>query len=127
MRSLSRLLGAGAVASALFALVPLASLGESPALGPEAAASAPAATAPATVVDTKNFAYAPATITVHPGDSITFKNSDTYAHTVTATDGSFDSGNMDQGATWSHVFAKAGTFTYVCSYHSYMEGTIVVK
>ncbi|MBD5635002.1 MAG: hypothetical protein IAI49_11035, partial [Candidatus Eremiobacteraeota bacterium] len=54
-------------------------------------------------------------------------NSDTTAHTVTAADKSFDSGNMTQGASWSHVFAKAGTYTYVCTYHSYMEGTVVVK
>jgi plastocyanin len=34
---------------------------------------------------------------------------------------------MDQGATWSHVFKTAGTYAYVCAYHSYMTGTIVVK
>jgi len=91
-------------------------------------ASAAADTAPTTVtVNTKNFAYAPADLTVSPGTTVVFKNSDTIAHTVTASDKSFDSGDMPQNATWSHIFAKAGTYTYVCAYHSYMQGTVTVK
>lgn len=89
---------------------------------PSASASGAQAT-----VDTKNFAYVPATLTVAPGTTVVFKNSDSVAHTVTAADKSFDSGNMDGGSTWSHVFAKAGTYAYVCAYHTYMQGTIVVK
>jgi len=34
---------------------------------------------------------------------------------------------MDNGTTWSHVFAKAGTYKYFCAYHSYMRGTVIVK
>jgi plastocyanin len=90
-------------------------------------ASAAADTAPTVTVDTKNFAYAPADLTVSPGTTVVFKNSDTIAHTVTASDKSFDSGDMPQNATWSHIFAKAGTYTYVCAYHSYMQGTVTVK
>ncbi len=90
-------------------------------------ASAAADTAPSVAVNTKNFAYAPADLTVSLGTTVVFKNSDTVAHTVTASDKSFDSGDMPQNATWSHVFAKAGTYTYVCAYHSYMQGTITVK
>lgn len=95
-----------------------------PAAAPSAA---PAASAAPLTVDTKNFAYSPDPLTVNVGDTVTFKNSDTASHTVTAADGSFDSGNMDQGATWKHVFKKAGTYKYICKYHSYMSGTIVVK
>jgi plastocyanin len=89
--------------------------------------SAAADTTPNVSVNTKNFAYAPADLTVSPGTTVVFKNSDTVAHTVTASDKSFDSGDMPQNATWSHIFAKAGTYTYVCAYHSYMQGTITVK
>jgi len=70
---------------------------------------------------------APATLTVAVGTKVTFKNSDPVAHTVTAADKSFDSGNLDQNATWSHVFDKAGTYKFICTYHPYMKGTIVVK
>jgi plastocyanin len=90
------------------------------------ASSAPAGTK-AALVDTKDFAYAPPTITVAAGDKVTFKNSDAVAHTVTADDKSFDSGNLDQNATWSHIFAKGGTYKYTCAYHSYMHGTVIVK
>jgi plastocyanin len=91
-------------------------------------ARAAADTAPTTVtVDTKNFAYSPTDLTVSPGTTVVFKNSDTIAHTVTASDKSFDSGDLPQNASWSHIFAKAGTYTYVCAYHSYMQGTVTVK
>jgi plastocyanin len=82
---------------------------------------------PAPVVDAVHFAYSPASLTVAAGSTVVFKNLDSTAHTVTATDKSFDSGEMTEGASWSHVFAKPGTYTYLCTYHTYMEGTIVVK
>jgi plastocyanin len=95
--------------------------------GLAAADGSPAQASPAATVDTKNYAYSPDPVTVHAGDTVLFKNSDSVAHTVTASDQSFDSDKMDHGATWSHVFAKAGTYTYFCAYHTYMRGTIVVK
>jgi plastocyanin len=91
------------------------------------APSASTAAVKAGSVDIKDFAYVPPTITVAVGEKVTFKNTDTVAHTVTADDKSFDSGNMDQGATWSHIFDKAGTYSYVCAYHAFMHGTVVVK
>jgi plastocyanin len=121
MKALPSVLLVAVAAGAAYAFVPLA--GTAQTAPPSASASASASA----VVDTKNFAYAPATLTIHPGQSVTFKNSDSTAHTVTAADKSFDSGNMEQGATWSHVFAKAGTYAYVCAYHSYMTGTVIVK
>ena len=106
----------------VWAFVPQALRAQSPA----PASSATAAT-PSPAVDTKNYAYAPSTLTVARGTAVVFKNSDTVAHTITAADKSFDSGNMDPGASWTHAFAKAGTYRYICAYHTYMEGTIVVK
>jgi plastocyanin len=125
MKALPSVLLAAVATGAAYAFLPLAGTAQTAA--PSAVPSASASASAAAVVDTKNFAYAPATITIHPGQTVTFKNSDTIAHTVTAADKSFDSGNMDQGATWSHIFAKAGTYAYVCAYHSYMTGTVIVK
>ena len=88
--------------------------------------ASPSATAQA-AVDTKNFAYMPSEISVAAGTTVVFKNSDSVAHTVSATDESFDSGDMAPGASWSHLFAKAGTYTYLCTYHRYMQGTVIVK
>ena len=73
-----------------------------------------------------NFAFSPASMTIKAGASLTWTNADTVAHTVTADDSSFDSGNVAAGATFSHTFATAGTFAYHCNIHSSMHGTITV-
>jgi plastocyanin len=78
-------------------------------------------------VDIKNFAFNPATLSVKVGDSVTWTNDDTTAHTVTADDKSFDSGNVAQGATFKHTFDAAGTFSYHCTIHSNMKATITVS
>ncbi|HTD32154.1 MAG TPA: cupredoxin family copper-binding protein [Candidatus Elarobacter sp.] len=90
------------------------------------APSAAPSPAPA-VVHIKNFAYAPETVTIRPGQSVRFVEDDETPHTVTASDGSFDSGNLDKGKSWTHVFPKEGTFAYFCAYHTYMKGKVVVK
>lgn len=73
--------------------------------------------------------YAPATITVILGknNTVTWVNQDTAIHTATATDKSFDSGNIVAGGNWSMTFNTAGTYSYYCTYHSWMKGTVVVK
>ncbi|MGO8939886.1 MAG: cupredoxin family copper-binding protein [Mycobacterium sp.] len=73
-----------------------------------------------------NFAFAPATLTVKAGSTVTWTNHDEEPHTVAATDGSFHSPGMGTGATFSHTFPTAGKFDYVCSIHPMMHGTVVV-
>jgi plastocyanin len=72
--------------------------------------------------------YAPSSITLVVGvnNTIAFVNQDSTKHTVTASDGSFDSADIQAGGSWSHTFA-AGTYTYHCAYHNWMTGTITVK
>ena len=74
--------------------------------------------------------YQPAEVTVVIGvnNTVTWVNQDGVTHTVTATDDSFDSGNLVAGASWSHTFKAPGTYSYYCTYHSaWMKGTVVVK
>ena len=91
---------------------------------------APTGTASAPVagdqVSIDNFAFAPATLTVKVGGTVTWTNRDEEPHTVAANDGSFHSPGMGTGATFSHTFPTAGTFDYVCSIHPMMHGTVVV-
>src|SRR5438105_3189505 len=94
---------------ALFTLVPLAG-----------AAPRAAETKNVTI---KDFAFDPKTISVNVGDTITWTNQGPSPHTVTADDGSFDAGNLDKGATFSHTFDKAGTFAYYCKYHGAKGGS----
>jgi plastocyanin len=71
--------------------------------------------------------YVPGTLRVHVGQSVLFKNVSDAAHTVTADNGAFDSGNIAQGASWRFTATRAGTFPYHCTYHPLMHGTIIVS
>ncbi len=70
--------------------------------------------------------YAPVTLHLKVGQRVTFTNTSDAAHTVTADNGAFDSGNIAQGASWTFTATKAGAFTYKCAYHPNMHETIVV-
>jgi plastocyanin len=93
--------------------------------GPASATGSPAAAA-GDAVTIDNFAFAPATLTVKAGSTVTWTNRDEEPHTVAASDGSFHSPGMGTGATYSHTFPTAGKFDYVCSIHPMMHGTVVV-
>ena len=70
--------------------------------------------------------YAPANRKISPGTWVTWSNDGQDAHTVTAVDGSFDSGNLDPSEGFSWYFDQPGTFTYLCALHPWMTGKIVV-
>ena len=78
-------------------------------------------------VTIKNFAFSPSELTIPVGATVVWKNEDSVAHTATSSGQGFDSGNLDQGQSFSFTFAKAGTYAYVCSYHPNMTGKIVVQ
>jgi plastocyanin len=88
--------------------------------------TAPAAPVNGDQVNIDNFAFVPATLTVRAGSTVTWTNHDEEPHTVAASDSSFHSPGMGTGGTFSHTFATAGTFDYVCSIHPMMHGTVVV-
>ena len=91
-----------------------------------AASSGGGATAANTVV-AKSIAYNPDKITVKVGDTVTFKNDDSFAHTFTADNGEFDSNNVDGGGSFQFTTDKAGTIAFHCKIHSNMHGTITVE
>ncbi len=82
----------------------------------------------------ESFTFTPQELTINVGDTVVWTNNDVSKHTVTARDGSFDSGSdqadwMAQSATFTHTFDTAGTFPYYCIPHEGMESmqaTIVV-
>jgi plastocyanin len=75
-------------------------------------AASPAPGATAARVDITGHGFAPDTIEVRVGDVVEWWNADTIAHTVTAENGSFDSGPMEPGTAFSLTFDAAGTDTY---------------
>jgi plastocyanin len=79
-----------------------------------------------TVVIT-DFQFTPPTITVQQGDTVTWTNEGPTPHSATAPDGSFDTGVFPAGESRSQTFAEAGTFSYICTPHPNMTGTVVVN
>jgi plastocyanin len=78
----------------------------------------------------QNFAFSPATLSVAPGATVTVMNKDSVTHTVTSTasPASFDTGDVAAGATVTFKApAKAGSYNYICSIHTYMHGTLTVQ
>lgn len=83
----------------------------------KAAPAAPPATS-AGSVDMKDVKFAPATVTVAAGTTVTWHNKDSFDHTVTAEDASYDSGSIASGGSWSHKFDAPGTYVYYCKPHA---------
>jgi plastocyanin len=79
-------------------------------------------------VDISDFAFKPGTVTIQVGDTVTWTNNDSVAHTATSVDDpeAFE-GKMDPGESFSFTFSDAGTFDYFCEIHPDMEGTVVVE
>ena len=73
-----------------------------------------------------NYKFAPVKLTVKPGTRVTFSNHDMTAHTATAS-GGFDSGTIKPGASATVKFSKPGTYPYICQFHAFMHGTVVVQ
>jgi plastocyanin len=87
--------------------------------------------------------YVPSKISINQNDTVTWINKDTEGHTVTSgigegleslvnkkqgtKNGIFDSGIFKPGTNWTHKFDQAGLFTYFCTVHPWMEGSVIVK
>ena len=76
--------------------------------------------------------FIPATVSIDVGETVTWSNDDTAAHTVTSgsagdgPDGMFDSSLFMAGATFDVTFDTAGTYSYFCMVHPWMVGTVIV-
>ena len=73
-------------------------------------------------------AYEDSNLSVTPGTTVTWVNEGTTTHTVTADDGSFDSGDLAPGDSFSFTFVSEGVLNYHCEYHlaEGMEGSVEV-
>ncbi len=95
--------------------------------------STPSTASAATVtVNMVGTSFNPSTVTIDPGDTVVWNNTSDLPHTVTASDNSWDSGNLNTGQSYSRTFTTPGTYTYYCRYHGTaagagMAGTVVVR
>jgi len=74
-----------------------------------------------------DFSFTPPSSTVPSGTAVTWTNSGPSNHTVTANDGSFDSGPIQVNGKFSFTPTKPGTYAYHCSIHPTMQGTLIVS
>jgi plastocyanin len=98
---------------------------QSPARSPQTVSQ----TAPQTIdatVKIHNFKFEPATLAIAVGKTVQFINVDEEPHTATATDGTFDSKALDTNETWTYTTTKSGSYSYICSIHPFMKGTLTV-
>jgi plastocyanin len=89
-------------------------------VAPAAAAAQPTTRA----VTIRDFLFAPGTVNLKAGDTVTWKNDGKTDHTATGK--SFDTGVLSSGTSGSFTFNDAGTFAYACMIHPNMKGTVKV-
>jgi plastocyanin len=78
-------------------------------------------------IEIKDFAFNPQTITVKSGQTITWINRDEEPHTVVSVEKQFKkSSALDTDQSFTITAGTPGTYTYFCSVHPKMTGTIVV-
>jgi len=81
----------------------------------------------ATKAEMRTMVFGPRRIEIPVGGSITWTNNDPLVHTITADDGSWDSGPIEPGKTWTHTFTQPGEYAFHCTPHPFMKAVIVVR
>jgi plastocyanin len=99
---------------------------ETPSGGAAAASMPTAQKAASATVTMGDFFFAPGSVTVAVGDTVTWSNTGQAPHNATANDGSFKTPDLNNGESASHQFTAAGTFGYICTIHPNMKGTVRV-
>ncbi|KAF9163488.1 hypothetical protein DFQ27_005520 [Actinomortierella ambigua] len=80
------------------------------------------------LVNIQNNAFSPPSITVNAGDTVRWVNLDAVAHTSTSdTAGLWDSKSLAKGQNFTRPFGTEATYTYHCTPHPFMKGTVIVK
>jgi len=77
-------------------------------------------------VDIASFKYKPATVTVKAGAKVTWVNRDTAGHTASFKSG-LDTDRLEKGDRKGLTFERPGRYRYVCAFHAFMSGEVVVE
>lgn len=82
----------------------------------------------AAVVEMKDISFSPEEVTVKVNEMVRWVNEDPVAHTITDDGGRFDSGAVSgSSATYEQTYAAPGVFSYTCTIHPTMKGTVIVE
>ncbi len=101
--------------------------GAAPQAGASSGGGGPAVAAAKVTI--ANYKFMPASITVKAGGTVTWTNTDSDRHTASsdAEPRVFDTNTLNKGQSKAVSFKKPGTYKYLCVYHAFMQGTVVVK
>jgi plastocyanin len=93
---------------------------------PSAQAPAPQPKPRDVSVTIQNFAFSPATLRISKGTTVTWTNGDAAPHRIDANGAFPGSPSLATGQSYSYTFDEVGTFSYICSIHPSMKGTVEV-
>jgi plastocyanin len=96
----------------------------SPSSAPRPSPTKPAASTPLQIVD---YAFTPQSMSIPAGTVVRVTNDGQVAHTWTSNTGLWDSHDLQPGQTYSYRFLTPGVYSYGCSIHPSMTGTITVQ
>jgi plastocyanin len=119
---------AGLVVAAALLLAACSSGGSGPGSAAPTTSDSSGSAKETSAITISNFMFDPMAASVKPGATIRVTNKDSVAHTLTATGGQFNTGDI--GANQTKTFTaptKPGTYHYICNIHQYMMGTIDVQ
>ncbi len=75
----------------------------------------------------RTMTFAPNRLEIAAGTTVRWTNNDQLVHTISADDGSWDSGPVEPGRSWSHTFTQAGEYAFHCTPHPFMKAVVVVR
>lgn len=75
----------------------------------------------------QDFTFRPARIEIAAGTTVVWTNGGQMQHTVTAEDGSFESGLIEGGERRGVTFTRPGRYPFHCTPHPFMRGEVVVR
>jgi plastocyanin len=87
----------------------------------------PITSASGTDIDISNYCFSPTVLYADVGDTVTWTNLDSFPHSVGGANmawGSF--GQFREGHAARYSFSAPGVYSYVCTVHPGMVGTVVV-
>ena len=93
----------------------------------EAAAGGGEGAANATRAEMRSMTFGPKRLEIAVGTTVRWTNNDPLVHTITADDGSWDSGPIEPGKTWTHTFTQPGEYAFHCTPHPFMKAVVVVR
>lgn len=81
---------------------------------------------PTHTVMIKRFKFIPEHLEIKAGDTVEWVNEDSAPHTATEDNVAWDTGNLEKSESAQIKFKEAATYSYICTYHPHMKGTVTV-